>query len=159
MPRLLGVDIPNDRPVVVALTYLYGVGPKTARTLCHDAGIDPHARARDLREDELEIHQLHENTWYHVAVTWDFTEQPHQIALFVNGTELSRTGHKGQDFGIFENFRFGAHRHNFQAVGSANGVLDEIMGYTRVLTNEEIEQLSTGDNPEDGLFFHFTFDE
>jgi small subunit ribosomal protein S13 len=53
MPRLLGVDIPNDRPAVVALTYLYGVGPKTARTLCFDAGIDPHVRARDLREDEL----------------------------------------------------------------------------------------------------------
>ena len=53
MPRLLGVDIPNDRPTVVALTYLYGVGPKTSRDLCHKAGVDPHARARDLREDEL----------------------------------------------------------------------------------------------------------
>jgi len=53
MPRLLGVDIPNDRPTAVSLTYLYGVGPKIARTLCHQAGIDPHARARDLREDEL----------------------------------------------------------------------------------------------------------
>jgi small subunit ribosomal protein S13 len=53
MPRLLGVDIPNDRPTVIALTYLYGVGPKISRTLCHHAGIDPHARARDLREDEL----------------------------------------------------------------------------------------------------------
>jgi small subunit ribosomal protein S13 len=53
MPRLLGVDIPNDRPTVVSLTYLYGVGPKTARVLCHDAGVDPHVRARDLREDEL----------------------------------------------------------------------------------------------------------
>jgi len=53
MPRLLGVDIPNDRPAVVSLTYLYGVGLKTARELCHKAGIDPHIRARDLREDEL----------------------------------------------------------------------------------------------------------
>ena len=53
MPRLLGVDIPNDRPTVVALTYLYGVGSKTARVLCHQAGIDPAVRARDLREDEL----------------------------------------------------------------------------------------------------------
>ncbi|NLE37045.1 MAG: 30S ribosomal protein S13 [Pirellulaceae bacterium] len=53
MPRLLGVDIPNDRPIVVSLTYLYGVGPKTARDLCHDAGIEPHVRARELREDEL----------------------------------------------------------------------------------------------------------
>jgi small subunit ribosomal protein S13 len=53
MPRLLGVDIPNDRPTAIALTYLYGVGPRTARDLCHNAGIDPQARARDLREDEL----------------------------------------------------------------------------------------------------------
>lgn len=53
MPRLLGVDIPNDRPTVISLTYLYGVGPKIARDLCHKAGIDPQARARELREDEL----------------------------------------------------------------------------------------------------------
>ena len=53
MPRLLGVDIPNDRPTVISLTYLYGVGPKIARDLCHKAGIDPQVRARELREDEL----------------------------------------------------------------------------------------------------------
>ena len=53
MPRLLGVDIPNDRPTVVSLTYLYGVGPKTSRTLCHHAGVDPQMRARVLREDDL----------------------------------------------------------------------------------------------------------
>jgi len=53
MPRLLGVDIPNDRPTGVALTYLYGVGQKTARELCHAAGVDPSVRARELREDEL----------------------------------------------------------------------------------------------------------
>jgi small subunit ribosomal protein S13 len=53
MPRLLGVDIPNDRPTAISLTYLYGVGPKIARDLCHKAGVDPHARARELREDEL----------------------------------------------------------------------------------------------------------
>jgi small subunit ribosomal protein S13 len=53
MPRLLGVDIPNDRPTAVSLTYLYGVGRKTARDLCHKAGVDPQAKARELREDEL----------------------------------------------------------------------------------------------------------
>jgi len=53
MPRLLGVDIPNNRPTVVALTYLYGVGPRTSRDLCHKAGVDPQSRAQDLREDEL----------------------------------------------------------------------------------------------------------
>ena len=53
MPRLLGVDIPNDRPAAVSLTYLYGVGLKTARELCRNAGIDPTVRARDLQEDEV----------------------------------------------------------------------------------------------------------
>jgi small subunit ribosomal protein S13 len=53
MPRLLGVDIPNDRPTVISLTYIYGVGPKTARDLCHKAGVNPQARAKELREDEL----------------------------------------------------------------------------------------------------------
>ena len=53
MPRLLGVDIPNDKTTVVSLTYLYGVGPKTARDLCNKAGIAPNTPARDLVEDEV----------------------------------------------------------------------------------------------------------
>jgi small subunit ribosomal protein S13 len=53
MPRLLGVDIPNDKPTFVSLTYLYGVGPQVSRELCHKAGIDPAKRARELHEDEL----------------------------------------------------------------------------------------------------------
>lgn len=53
MPRLLGVDIPNDKTAVISLTYLYGVGEKTARELCHKAGIEPTRKARDLAEDEL----------------------------------------------------------------------------------------------------------
>lgn len=53
MPRLLGVDIPNEKPTVVSLRYLYGVGAKTARDLCHKAGIEPHKKARELADDEL----------------------------------------------------------------------------------------------------------
>lgn len=53
MPRLLGVDIPNDKPTSISLTYLYGVGPSVARDLCFKAGIDPQKRARDLAEDEI----------------------------------------------------------------------------------------------------------
>ena len=50
MPRLLGVDIPNDRKAVISLTYLYGVGNKTARDLCHKADIDENKKARDLTD-------------------------------------------------------------------------------------------------------------
>ena len=53
MPRLLGVDIPNDKPTHIALRYLYGVGDKVAMELCHKAGIDPQKHARDLAEEEL----------------------------------------------------------------------------------------------------------
>jgi len=53
MPRLLGVDIPNDKSTVISLTYLYGVGSKVSRELCYKAGIEPQKNARDLAEDEL----------------------------------------------------------------------------------------------------------
>ena len=51
MPRLLGVDIPNNRPAAVSLTYLYGVGPKTANELCRKAAsIRPFALRTSLRK-------------------------------------------------------------------------------------------------------------
>lgn len=53
MPRLLGVDIPNDKTTWISLTYLYGVGQHVSRELCHNAGVDPLKKARDLAEDEL----------------------------------------------------------------------------------------------------------
>ncbi len=53
MPRLLGVDIPNNRPTVISLTYLYGVGPQIAAELCRKAGVDPMVRAKSLKEDEI----------------------------------------------------------------------------------------------------------
>jgi len=53
MPRLLGVDIPNDKQIVYSLQYLYGVGDHVARELCHKAGIAQNRSARDLSEEEL----------------------------------------------------------------------------------------------------------
>ena len=53
MPRLLGVDIPNNRPTAISLTYLYGVGPQTAAELCRKANIDPTVRAKDLKEEDV----------------------------------------------------------------------------------------------------------
>jgi small subunit ribosomal protein S13 len=53
MPRLLGVDIPSEKKTVISLQYLYGVGPRVARELCHKAGVDPEAPARALHEDEV----------------------------------------------------------------------------------------------------------
>ena len=53
MPRLLGVDIPNDKPTYISLQYLYGVGQHVALELCRKAGVNPQAHARELHEDEL----------------------------------------------------------------------------------------------------------
>ena len=53
MPRILGVDIPNDKLVEIALTYLYGVGPTTAKKIIAEVGIKPGTRAKNLTDDEL----------------------------------------------------------------------------------------------------------
>lgn len=53
MPRLLGVDIPNNKKIEFALRYIYGVGPSRAKIVIDAAGIDPDIRARDLTEENL----------------------------------------------------------------------------------------------------------
>jgi len=53
MPRILGVDIPNDKRTEISLRYIYGIGPFLAKQLCDRSGVDPNTRARDLSEDEL----------------------------------------------------------------------------------------------------------
>ena len=53
MPRVAGVDIPNDKPVRIALRYIYGIGPTIADKICEKAGLDPQIRAKQLTEDEL----------------------------------------------------------------------------------------------------------
>lgn len=53
MPRILGVDIPNDKRTEISLRYIYGIGPFLAKQLCERAAVDPDKRARDLTEDEL----------------------------------------------------------------------------------------------------------
>lgn len=53
MPRMMGVDIPNDKQIQYSLTYLYGVGLYTAREICERLQIDPLRPASDLSEEEL----------------------------------------------------------------------------------------------------------
>ena len=53
MPRIMGVDIPSDKPTHISLRYLYGIGPTTALRLCTQAGVDPQRRARELSDDDL----------------------------------------------------------------------------------------------------------
>ena len=53
MPRLVGVDVPNDKRVEISLTYIFGVGRFRARQIMEKAGIKSEVRMRDLSEDEL----------------------------------------------------------------------------------------------------------
>ena len=53
MPRIVGVDIPNDKWISISLCYLKGIGRATALKLCAQAGISPTAKAKDLTEDQL----------------------------------------------------------------------------------------------------------
>lgn len=54
MPRVLGVDIPNDKPTYISLQYLHGVGQPTAIEVCRRLNLDRQRRARDLSEDEIQ---------------------------------------------------------------------------------------------------------
>jgi small subunit ribosomal protein S13 len=53
MARIAGVDLPREKHVIVALTYIYGVGKTTARKVCEEAGVAPTAKTFDLDEDEV----------------------------------------------------------------------------------------------------------
>ncbi|MBI4579335.1 MAG: 30S ribosomal protein S13, partial [Planctomycetes bacterium] len=53
MPRIAGVDIPNDKRIEYSLQYIYGIGPQLARQILKEAGIDAGAKAGSLTEDEV----------------------------------------------------------------------------------------------------------
>ena len=53
MPRVVGVDIPNEKVAWVALQYIHGVGKHTALAICEKLHIDPQRRAKDLTDEEL----------------------------------------------------------------------------------------------------------
>ena len=53
MARIAGVDIPNNKRIEIALTYIYGIGPKSAQDILAKTGIDPNTRAKDLTESEV----------------------------------------------------------------------------------------------------------
>jgi small subunit ribosomal protein S13 len=53
MPRIVGVDIPNDKPAWISLAYIHGIGQETAKRILKEAGVDEHVRASKLTEDEV----------------------------------------------------------------------------------------------------------
>jgi small subunit ribosomal protein S13 len=53
MPRIVGVDIPANKPVLYALRYIHGIGAKSSERILEEVEIDPRKRARDLTDEEL----------------------------------------------------------------------------------------------------------
>jgi len=54
MARIVGIDLPREKRVVIGLTYIYGIGKATAEKIVAEAGINPDTRVRDLTEEEVQ---------------------------------------------------------------------------------------------------------
>lgn len=53
MPRIVGIDVPGNKPTFIALTYIHGIGLTSAKKIIESTGIDGSARSQNLTEDEL----------------------------------------------------------------------------------------------------------
>ena len=53
MARIIGVEIPGEKRVDIALRYIYGIGPVNAKVILEKAGIEPSVRAKDLNEQQI----------------------------------------------------------------------------------------------------------
>ena len=53
MARIAGVDIPKDKQIRIALTYIHGIGPAISRSLLEHAGVDPTTKVKDLQEEDI----------------------------------------------------------------------------------------------------------
>ena len=64
MARIAGVDIPNDKCLGISLTYIFGIGPTSAKEICQKTGLDPSRRVKDLNEeDQIKIRNVIENEY------------------------------------------------------------------------------------------------
>ena len=55
MARIKGIEVPNDKKIKVSLTYIYGIGDKTALNILEATKVDPEKRTKDLSNDELSL--------------------------------------------------------------------------------------------------------
>lgn len=69
MARVVGVDIPNNKRLEIALTYIFGVGRTTALKVCKELNLDPAMKARDLTEEQVTVLATHLQKDYAVEGT------------------------------------------------------------------------------------------
>jgi len=53
MPRIAGVNIPENKQILISLTYIYGIGLSLSKKILGDAGVDPFKKAKDLTPEEI----------------------------------------------------------------------------------------------------------
>ena len=73
MARISGVDLPRDKRVEIGLTYIYGIGRKTASDIIKATGINPDTRVKDLTEDD--VSKLREYIEKNVTVEGDLRRE------------------------------------------------------------------------------------
>lgn len=66
MARIAGVDLPRDKRVEIALTYIYGIGRRTSNAILAEAGVNPDTRIKDLTEEEINTLRRIIDESYHV---------------------------------------------------------------------------------------------
>lgn len=69
MARIAGIDLPRDKRVEAGLTYIYGIGPSTARAILKETGVSPDVRVKDLNDDD--VAKLREYIDKHLTVEGD----------------------------------------------------------------------------------------
>ena len=73
MARISGVDLPREKRVEIGLTYIYGIGRKTASDIIKATGINPDTRVKDLTEDD--VSKLREYIEHYVTVEGDLRRE------------------------------------------------------------------------------------
>lgn len=64
MPRILGINIPDNKKILYSLTYIYGIGLSSSDLILRSANVDPYKRAKDITADELnKIQKIIETTY------------------------------------------------------------------------------------------------
>lgn len=69
MARIAGIDLPRDKRIEIALTYVYGIGQKTATKILKETGVNPDVRVKDMAEDD--VAKLREYIDHNITVEGD----------------------------------------------------------------------------------------
>ncbi len=73
MARIAGVDLPRDKRIEIGLTYIYGIGHKTAAQIIQATGVDPDVRVRDM--DEADVTKLRDYIDHNIKVEGDLRRE------------------------------------------------------------------------------------